>query len=413
MAKRRGHNEGSIRQRPDGLWEARVSLPNGKRKSLYGKTAADVRGKLRAAFKDVDDGVDLSASGRLTIEQYVDRWVAAIKPAVKPRTWQGYESICRVRVVPRIGRKQLAKLTALDLQTLYADLEASGLSARSVHHTHRCLHRAFVQAQRWSLLARNPCDGATAPRPRRTEMRIWTAEQATIFLASVADDPQASALYTLALTTGMRQGELLGLRWSDVELAAGTLRVSQVLHRRKGVPTFDTPKTARSRRAIVLSNRATAALRLHRDRQAFRRRVAGDEWQGGDLVFTNATGGPLDPSWVTGRFKQTVEGGGPPKRRGGHGSGGEQRREDRAGADACRGRDGDSPCAERASLPTIRFHDLRHTAATLLLAQGVHTKVVSEMLGHATVSLTLDVYSHWVPTLHEQAAAAMDAALGA
>ncbi len=371
--KRRGHNEGSIYQaKSDGRWVAALMLPNGKRKYLYGKTRKEAADKLKQAMRDLDDGVDFDA-GRLTLGQYLDKWLSAsAKPSVKVRTYEGYESIVRVRVVPHIGRKQLARLTPLDLQALYSQLAESGLTNRSVHHTHRVLHCAFEQAVRWNMIPRNPCDGATPPRPEQTEMSVLTQEQANAFLAATADHP-AHALYVLAITTGMRAGELLGLKWGDIDLDAGRLTVKRALQQQNEAGlVFVTPKSARSRRTIVLSQRAVEALRLHRDRQAFLRRQVEDAWQDQDLVFAGATGGPLDPSW--------------------------QRQVFYAALDA-------------AGLPRVRFHDLRHTAATLLLLRGVNVKLVSEMLGHASISLTLQTYSHLLPVMHGDAAAAMDAIL--
>jgi integrase len=372
--KRRGHHEGSIRQRADGTWEARVSLPNGKRPSFYGKTRREVQDKLRAALRDVDAGVDLSA-GKMTLAAYCDKWLSAsVKPAVKVKTYEGYESIVRVRVVPRLGRKSLTQITPLDLQNLYSDLGAAGLSNRSIHHTHRVLHRAFAQAIRWGLLTRNPCDGATPPTPRRHEMKVLTQDQVAHLLDATTTHP-ASALYVLAVTTGMRQGELLGLRWSDVDLDGARLTIRRSLQRqREAGLVFIEPKTSRSRRPIVLSQRAVTALRDHRKRQVQTRLAAGPRWQDQDLVFSVGDGGPLDPSYQTAIFKEALR---------------------------------------TAGLPPIRFHDLRHTAATLLLTKGVHPKVVSEMLGHATITLTLDTYSHLVPAMHGQAAAAMDDLLSA
>jgi integrase len=368
--RRRGHGEGAVFQRGDGLWVARLNDPNGKRKTLYAKTRKEAADKLRAAQKSVDDGLSLD-TGRQTAAQFLDKWLAAsVKPSVKTKTYEGYESIVRVRVNPRMGGKHLAKLTALDLQALYTDLANAGLSPRSVHHTHRCLHRAFVQAVRWNLIARNPCDGAQGPQATRPEMMVWTPQEADTFLISTREHP-AHALYTLALTTGMRQGELLGLKWADVDLSAGTLSIRRSLQRQRGAgPVLITLKTARSRRSIHLSQRAIAALRTHSDRQAFDRRAAGAEWVEHDLVFCHANGEPLDPSYQTATFKKA---------------------------------------AEAAGVPVIRFHDMRHTAATVLLAKGVHVKVVSEMLGHATITLTLDTYSHVIPAMQSDAAAAMDA----
>jgi integrase len=205
-------------------------------------------------------------------------------------------------------------------------------------------------------------------------MKFWTPEQTDAFLIATRQHP-AHALYMLALTTGMRQGELLGLKWGDVDLSAGTLAVRRSLQRqREAGLVFEEPKTARSRRSIRLSQRAMDALRAHHDRQTFDRRAAGSEWHALDLVFCHSNGEPLDPSYQTATFKQAVA---------------------------------------AAGAPAIRFHDMRHTVARMLLSRGVHVKVVSEMLGHATIVLTLDTYSHVIPAMQGDAAAAMDAILSA
>lgn len=373
MAKRRGHNEGSIRQRTDGTWEARISLPAGKRKSFYGKTRTEVHAKLRAAQRDFDAGID-HASGKLTVREFLEKWLSAsVKPSVKVRTYEGYESIVRVRVFPHLGRKSLVRVNPLDLQSLYTALAESGLSARSVQHTHRVLHLAFTQAMRWNMLTRNPCDGVTPPQAPRPELRVLNQEQVTALLDATREHP-VSALYVLAVTTGMRIGELLGLKWQDIDLDAGKLVVQRALQRQNEAGlVFVEPKTTRSRRTIMLSQRAVAAVRRHKARQNELRLLTGSEWQDHDLIFTNSTGGAPDPGWQRQIFQEELA---------------------------------------KAGLPRLRFHDLRHTAATMLLSQGVHPKVVSEMLGHASITLTLDTYSHLVPVMHAQAAAAMDSMLG-
>lgn len=371
--KRRGHGEGTIAQRAsDGRWVAALGLPNGKRKFLYAKTRKEAQDKLRAAQRDLDKGLDLDVA-QMSVAQYLDKWLSAsAKPSVKVRTYEGYESIIRVRVVPHIGTKQLPKLTALDLQTLYTTLADAGLSTRSIGNTHRVLHGAFGQAVKWNLLARNPCEGAKAPRPQRTEMNVLTPEQVRTFLNATVNHP-AHALYTLAVTSGMRAGELLGLQWGDVDLDAGHLTIQRALQQQNSAGlVFVTPKTTRSRRRIILSQRAIDALRAHRDRQTFHRKQLGAEWRDLDLVFPGPFGGPIDPSWSRQVFYAALV---------------------------------------AAKMPRIRFHDLRHTAATLALKQGVHPKVVSDMLGHSTVGLTLDTYSHLLPAMHQQAAVAMDAIL--
>jgi integrase len=373
--KRRGHGEGSIYQaKSDGRWVAALILPNGKRKYLYGKTRKEATDKLKSAQRAVDDGADLSAE-RLTVAQFLDKWLtASVKPATRHKTFTTYESLCRTAIVPRIGNRQLTKLTALDLQPLYTDLTESGLPPRTVHHVHRVLHRAFTQAVRWKLIVRNPCEGAQAPRVARAEMRSWTPEQADAFLISTREH-RMHALYILALTTGMRQGELLGLRWSDIDWNAGTLAVRRALQWQRGIGlAFVEPKTTRSRRKIHLSQTALTALRAQMDRQAFDRHNAGSAWIENGLVFCDSVGEPLSPTNETKRFQ-------------------------RAGV--------------AAGVPPIRFHDLRHTAATILLGRGVHVKLVSEMLGHSTIVLTLDTYSHVIPAMHGDAAAAMDSVFSA
>jgi integrase len=368
--KRRLHGEGTYRQRAAGTWEARLSVEGGRRMSFYGRTQTEAAQKLREAKKRAEQGLDLLAD-KLTLEEFLARWLRdSVKPSVKAKTYEGYESIVRVRVVPYLGKKKLAKLSALDVQGLYTTLAAAGLAARSIQHTHRVLHRAFEQAMRWNLIMRNLCDGAQAPRAERSEMQVWTPEQAQAFQAATSSH-RMGALYTLALSTGMRQGELLGLKWTDVDLSSATLTVRRSLQwQRERKYQFVEPKTSRSRRRIHLSKAAVSALRSHKDRQAFLQREAGEFWQEQDLVFCDDLGGPLAPSHQTATFKEAAAANG---------------------------------------LPVIRFHDMRHTAATILLAKGVHVKLVSEMLGHSTIVLTLDTYSHLIPAMHGDAADAMDA----
>lgn len=373
--RRRGHGEGGIFQRAsDGQWVSRIALPDGKRKTFYGKTRKEVSDKLKAAQRAVEDGLSLNTD-RQTVPQYLDKWLeASVRQSVSPKTYSTYESLCRTSIAPRMRNVKLAKVTALDLQKLYAELAGDGKSPRTVHHVHRVLHRAFTQAVGWKLLSRNPCDGVTAPRVPRTEMQVWTPEQADAFLLATRED-RMHALYVLALTTGMRQGELLGLRWGDINVSAGTLSVRRSLQWLQGTGlVFNEPKTTRSRRNIHLSRKALSALRDHQDRQAFERKAAGAAWQARDLVFCTAIGEPLTPTNEAKRFQRATK---------------------------------------AAKLPALRFHDLRHTAATILLVKGVHVKLVSEMLGHATITLTLDTYSHVIPSMHGDAAAAMDAVFSA
>lgn len=245
----------------------------------------------------------------------------------------------------------------------------------SVRHLHAVLHTAFAQAERWGVVARNVADLVDAPRAPRHEMTALSPSQVRT-LIDAAEGDRLAAIHVVAVTTGMRQGELLALRWADVDLDAGTAQVrASLVAERGGGFTFAEPKSARSRRQVMLTRVGVAALRQHRVRQAEERLRAGPAWDDLDLVFANEVGRPLSRANLVGRSFL--------------------------------------PLLRRAGLPRIRFHDLRHTAATLLLSRGVHPRISADMLGHATVAVTLDTYSHVTPTMQREAAAALDAVLGA
>lgn len=236
------------------------------------------------------------------------------------------------------------------------------------------LHRALGQAARWDLVARNVVTLVDPPRVARHRITALTPEQARHFLDAARGD-RLEALYVVALTTGMRQGELLALRWSDVDESSQALRVRGTLHHDpQGGWAIHEPKTAGSQRQVLLAVAAVDALRRHRTAQNDERQGVGPAWQDHDLVFANAVGGPLAPQNLLRRSFV--------------------------------------PLLVRAGLPRVRFHDLRHTAATLLLAEGVHRKIVSELLGHSQVSITLDLYSHVTGTMQRAAVSALDGLLG-
>lgn len=377
--KRRGNAEGSITlyKGKDGapdLWCARLTLPDGRRKAIYGKTRAEVAQKLTKALRDRDQGLRAAGDERQTVGQYLTRWLETVKPTLKQRSYERYEQAIRAHVLPALGGVKLVKLSAHQLQAFYAAKLTAGLSPSTVAHLHAVMHRALHAAERLDLVPRNVADRVTAPRAVRHEMHFFTAEQAQAILEGVAGD-RLEALYVLALTTGARQGELLGLQWRTVDLRAGTIRIEQTLHFDKGGTwRLASPKTERSRRTIELPPMAVEALRAHRVRQAEERLAMGAAWNGHGFVFTTTIGTALDGVNLLKAFHRLCDG---------------------------------------ARLPRIRFHDLRHTAATLLLGRGVNPKIVSEMLGHASVGITLDTYSHVLPTMQQSAAAEMDAALTA
>lgn len=371
MSKRRGSGEGSIYRRQDGRWEAAISLGNGRRRRFYGKTHGEVKRKLVEAQKALQDGLPLIGE-RQTAAVYLEAWLEATRPSVRPQTHRRYEQYVRLHAIPVIGRVPLARLSPLHLQRLYKDRQDAGLSPTSVRHLHAVLHRALGQAARWGYVARNVADLVSPPRVSRVQMCALSPEQSRALLQAAEGD-RFEALYVLALSTGMRQGELLALKWADVDLDAGMLQVKSTLQRTPDGFAFLEPKTARSRRQVALTRAAVAALRRHRAAQ-LEERLRCPYWQDAELVFASEVGTPIE---ATNLIRRSFH-----------------------------------PLLAGAGLPRIRFHDLRHTAATLLLGQNVNVKVVSEMLGHSQIAITLDLYSHVTPTMQRDAVEALDAVLG-
>jgi integrase len=300
-------------------------------------------------------------------------WLEVMKPSLKPRTWFLYRQLLLTHAIPAFGKLKLTKLSPQHVQGLYSRKIVDGLSSTTVHHLHAVLHRAFGQAYRWGLVTGNVCDLVEAPAISHHEMQVLTPGQARVFLEA-ARGHRLEALFVLALTTGLRQGELLALKWRDVDLEAGMLQVRGNLQRSKDGIAITTPKNAHSRRHVTLTTLAINALHAHRARQLAERIELGAVWEDNDLVFANGIGRPIEATDLL------------------------QRRF--------------FPLLKQAGLPRIRFHDLRHTAATLLLLQGIHPKVVSEMLGHSQVGITLNLYSHVLPNMQRHASAAMDRLLG-
>jgi integrase len=364
---RRVNGEGTISAKPraDGLWVARYSIAEDgavKRPVLYGKTRAEVAGKLRSALLARDRGERSPA--RESVADYLATWHEGTRPQLRDSSWRRQGEAVRLHLVPLLGQLQLRKLAPGDVSRAYAQLIARGLAPATVRRTHAVLHRALGQAVRWRMLQVNVAAMVDPPRIARTEMATLSPAQARELLAAAAGD-RLEALLVVAITTGMRQGEILALRWADVDLEAGWLRVTGSLS--AGVITET--KTARSRRRVELTAAAVDALRRHRGAQLEERIAAANVWQDRGLVFSNLTGGFVARGKLDDRFHQLLA---------------------------------------SASLPRIRFHDLRHTAATLMLGRGVHPKVAAEMLGHSSIGITLDLYSHVTPTMQREAVAVMD-----
>ena len=371
---KRGNNEGSIYQQgSDGRWVAAVSLPSGERRRFYGATRAEVARKLTAALKTQQDGMPLPME-RETVGRFLASWLRdTVQVSVRPATFQSYVSIVRCHLVPELGGIPLARLTPQDVQALMRRRLAEGLSPRRVDYIRGVLRRALNHAMRWGLVGRNVAALVSPPRAQMVEVDPFDPEEARLFLEAIHDD-RLEALYTVALAVGLRQGEALGLRWQDVDLRAGTLAVRHSLQKIRGVFRLVEPKTRRSRRTVHLPAVVVEGLQAHRARQAEERLRAAQLWEDHGLVFCTELGRPLDAPNVTHRFQRVLR---------------------------------------EAGLRRQRFHDLRHACGSLLLAQGVSPRVVMEVLGHSQVTLTLNTYSHVIPSLGREAADRMDDVLRA
>lgn len=368
---RRG--EGTVWQEKDGSWRGAISLgvrADGTRvrpKTRRCETEDEAWAELDEMIRQWNLGQLPDDADKTTVEQFLTRWLEdSVKQSVRATTFQQYSATCRTHLIPRLGKRQLSKLTPAHIQAMQADMVRDGHSDRVRELAHVILRRALQQALKWGLITRNPADAVDKPRSTAKKMQPLTAEQARQLLDAAAGD-RLEALYVLAVTVGMRQGELLALQWQDVDLSAGTIRVSRNLEEVAGKFTVGEPKTAAGRRLIELPSVAVSALREHRKRQLA-------EGLRGDLVFTNTRGGYIRKSNLRRQMFY--------------------------------------PLLERAGLPRIRFHDLRHTCATLHLLAGTPPRVVQEMLGHATIAITLGTYSHVMPGMGRAAADKMDTILG-
>ena len=362
MTKRRAKGEGSVYRRKDGRVVGEYEDANGRKRYITSttKTKQEMKAAVRKKLEDRDNGIAYD-SENLTVEKYMDRWLESIKDRVSPGTFKPYEAIVRLHVKPTLGKTKLEKLNTMQLERLYRQKLDAGLSERRVRYIHVTIRKALKDAVRVQLLSRNVADAAIPPRVAKTEIKPLTQEQLRTLLNAAKGD-KLECLYVLAATTGMRQGELIGLQWKDVDLDSRTLRVNRSVYEGEISP----PKTSAGRRTIRLSKLAIASLRKHRVESA---KLRISEW-----VFPNANGTPI----------------------------GHQNLHNRSW----------KPLLRKAGLPhSVRFHDLRHSCISLLLARGVPIKVVSEMAGHADVSITLSVYGHVLPDMQSTAADGIDAAL--
>ena len=377
MRRKRDNGDGSIYRRSDGRWAGtvQVGFKNGRRamKVVYGKTRPEVVQKVRETLESSRRG--LIAPGRSpSLETFLTHWLLTIEGTVRPSTFASYSGIVRKHLVPVLGRTAIDRLSVNEIAGLLARKRSEGLSPRTSQYILFVLRNALNKAVRWGVATRNVAQLVDAPRVAHRDVNVLSPEEALRLVTAARDDP-LEALWVLALSTGLRRGELLGLSWSDIDLERRQLRVTKALQRvaGKGLVLAET-KTRRGRRTIVLPVGTVEALRRHRTLQAEDRRIAGSAWRQSDFVFTSARGTPVDGDNLISRpFARLLE---------------------------------------RCELPPMRFHDLRHSCASLLLAQGVAPRVVMETLGHSRIAVTLDTYTHVLPALQREAADAMDRALG-
>ncbi len=364
---------GQIIARGDRRWLIWVYLGRDRETNKRNYHNRTIHGSMREAqayltrkLRERDLGRDLEGA-KITLNEYLDRWLGtAVKPRVREKTCQDYEGMLRRYVRPNLGARVLAAMRPLDLQTTYQQMIERGLSARTVRYTHVVLRSAMRQAVQWRLLLENPADGLKLPPQPRGEIRVLTLEQARTFLRSALTTPFGPVL-AVALTTGMRPSEYLGLRWQDVDLARQTVSVVRSLRRLNGRWCFTDTKRSRSRRLIKLQTWIVALLRdlrLVNANNSCREAV--------DLAFRTVSGHPINSDSLAKQFKGILE---------------------------------------SAGLPRIRLYGLRHTTATLALAAGVPPKVVSDQLGHASAAFTLDTYAHVLPRMQDEAAAKFETML--
>jgi integrase len=368
--RRRANGEGGIYKRSDGLWTAQISLgwkPGGKRvrKSVYGRTQAEVRDKLRAVLRDKADGAVIRTDGRITVADYLSRWMQAIAPSVRVRTRAIYQGQIDRHILPDLGGLRLTDLTPDGLQ-LFFNRKGEKLSPQSVINLRSMLRAALNQAIEWGYLTKNPVSKTKPPKREHRQMHVLSQEQARQLLHAAEGD-RLYALYSVALALGLRLGEALALHWTDIDFEGNRLHVRHTLVRDGKELVRGDPKTAGSSRSILMPAVLGGTLRTHQKNQHALGIVT-------PFVFSTSTGKPIDPRSVSRTFKRLKK---------------------------------------RSGLPAgLRFHDLRHSSATLLLARGVNVKVIAELLGHSNVNLLLTVYSHVLPQMRDEAAAVMNGVLG-
>lgn len=357
-----------------GTWSYRIDLGTARdgtrqQKQVGGfPTRREAQSALNDALAAMQRGSYIAPS-KQTLGEFLEVWLEGLRSELAVTAWTNYRDVVHRYIEPHLGDRRLTELTPMHLKAWHSTLGRDGrsgggpLSARTVQLAHRILHRALADAVRWHVLPANPATAARAPKVERTEMTVWSAEESARFLTAIAED-RLAAVWTVALHTGLRRGELAGLRWKDLDLAGATLTVAQQRTTASYKVVVSAPK-ARSNRQLLLAAPTVRALEEHRRRQRRERLAVGGDWKDTGYVFVDEWGEPYHPQRIRNLFDQ-----------------------------ACRA----------TGVTPIRLHDLRHTMATLALQAGVHPKVVQEQLGHSGIDVTLDIYSHVPQAVRRDAA---------
>ncbi len=370
MAKQRGKHEGTIFKRKNGTWRAQISL-DGRRLSFSGQSQAECQEWVRQTQHRRKTGLTYQGS-RLIYRDYLISWLSTIQVTVRPKTWRQYNQIVRDYISPELGGIKLSDLRPDQIQRVYDRLIKAGKGLRTVQLVHAVIHRSLNQAIKLGLIGRNPDDATTPPKPKNKEIKILDQGQVhQLLIAAQAKGFRRLAFYHLALATGMRQGELLGLKWDDLDLTRKSLQVKRQLRLVPGGGfEFVPPKTKAGYRTLKLGIETVNILKHHSKTQRDESTIAGQKWQDHGLIFPSTVGTPISPRNLVRAFEKLLD---------------------------------------DAGLPKIRFHDLRHAAASLMLNNGVDVLIVSKRLGHSKPSITLDVYGHLITSSQEKAADLIDA----
>ncbi len=371
---KRANGEGSVyRRKSDGRWVGSLSLPDGTRKVFYGKKQSEVIAKLDEAANDLRRGM-LAVGSNTTVQEYLENWLENIhKPTIRLSTYLNYRKLLKNYLVPGLGKVKIHRLTPQQVQAFYSQKMSEELAPKTVNNIHGVLHIALDNTVKWSILSRNVCDAVTPPRIPRKEKSVLTKQQAHTLLEEVKAH-RLEALLTLAITTAMREDELLALHWQDINLEDRSLQVKRAVSYLKGYGYVESePKTAKGPRMIKLPVFVVDILTRHKAQQEEQRHEVGSAWIDKDLVFTNAQGFFYSSSTLRKVFRRFLI---------------------------------------SIGLPHMRFHDLRHSGATILLIMGVHPKIVQEILGHSQITMTLDVYSHALPSMQEDVTKQWDIEFG-